>query len=155
MEWFAYACFSFMHEDIFSLSLCVWDWCLVSLAVTDKLTWHHYYKGHITSSNIALCTMKWSHLKSFLTKSWWMSSVHKSSCKKQVSSSIPCESSSMVCPFYDCSSVNYFPIQMTDWNYWCTWAESNKWPFPSNTNSIRRGLNTKHSHVNKNAQPFA
>lgn len=31
--------------------------------------------------------------------------------------------------FYYCSPVNYFPLQVTDWNYRCTWAESNKWSF--------------------------
>lgn len=71
--------------------------------------------------------MKWSHLKSFLTKSWWMLSVHKSPCKSRGVFSILCESSSMVCPCF--TTAPRWITFLSRWNYRRTWAESNKWPF--------------------------
>lgn len=54
--------------------------------------------------------------------------VHKSPCKSKEFSYTVWIIFSGLSLFYYCSPVNYFATQMTDWNYQCTWAESNKWP---------------------------
>lgn len=71
-----------------TLSFMFLRWCLVSLAVTDKLTWHHYNKSHILTS---IFSIKWSNLKSLLSKSWYI----YFSALKQDTFSFLCELSSM------------------------------------------------------------
>ena len=102
------------------------DWILLCLAVTDDLTWHHYYKGHITAAT-SVFIMKPNHLREF------DKCFHciKCPCKARELSYIMWIIFSSVCLFLNAVPqwIIFLSKWLTEWNDGGTWAESNKIPF--------------------------